>query len=99
MIRRPPRSPLFPYTTLFRSSFTYTAKDGHGDISNTATVHVTYEVTAETVTATDVTVSGTVVDDNTKTISVVAAVSAETEDRKANHSTPLTPTARAPPST
>src|SRR2546428_9034537 len=24
MIRRPPRSTLFPYTTLFRSSFTYT---------------------------------------------------------------------------
>src|SRR5256885_4858661 len=27
MIRRPPRSTLFPYTTLFRSSFWYSGKD------------------------------------------------------------------------
>src|SRR3712207_6958018 len=28
MIRRPPRSTLFPYTTLFRSTYTYTLRDG-----------------------------------------------------------------------
>src|SRR3712207_9357916 len=28
MIRRPPRSTLFPYTTLFRSLILYTGKDG-----------------------------------------------------------------------
>src|SRR5258706_14344259 len=30
MIRRPPRSPLFPYTTLFRSNIALTAKLGIG---------------------------------------------------------------------
>src|SRR3712207_9020188 len=29
MIRRPPRSPLFPYTTLFRSVFAFTAFWGY----------------------------------------------------------------------
>src|SRR5256885_10233952 len=29
MIRRPPRSTLFPYTTLFRSVCALTARDGH----------------------------------------------------------------------
>src|SRR5690349_24006918 len=35
MIRRPPRSTLFPYTTLFRSqfgAFFYTVTDAHGDV-------------------------------------------------------------------
>src|SRR3712207_8215213 len=31
MIRRPPRSTLFPYTTLFRSSFTACSEDGSDD--------------------------------------------------------------------
>src|SRR5689334_24522482 len=30
MIRRPPRSTLFPYTTLFRSGFLQTGGAGHG---------------------------------------------------------------------
>src|SRR3712207_9302686 len=30
MIRRPPRSTLFPYTTLFRSSFTYVVAQIYG---------------------------------------------------------------------
>src|SRR2546429_7219116 len=30
MIRRPPRSTLFPYTTLFRSALQPPAEDGHG---------------------------------------------------------------------
>src|SRR5256886_7543699 len=30
MIRRPPRSTLFPYTTLFRSGVTYGATDDYG---------------------------------------------------------------------
>src|SRR2546425_9575187 len=30
MIRRPPRSTLFPYTTLFRSLVPHGARDGHG---------------------------------------------------------------------
>src|SRR5260221_8459988 len=29
MIRRPPRSTLFPYTTLFRSAFSWTRRDPH----------------------------------------------------------------------
>src|SRR5258706_9078990 len=40
MIRRPPRSTLFPYTTLFRS--TYTIKDSDG---NTSTTTLTISVT------------------------------------------------------
>src|SRR3712207_9464197 len=32
MIRRPPRSTLFPYTTLFRSSYTIKGNDGTGNI-------------------------------------------------------------------
>src|SRR5258708_16503755 len=42
MIRRPPRSTLFPYTTLFRSGFTYRANDGSLD-SNVATVSLTVD--------------------------------------------------------
>src|SRR5258706_48177 len=43
MIRRPPRSTLFPYTTLFRSeSFTYTLRDTAGaTASTTLTVTIT----------------------------------------------------------
>src|SRR2546422_7402904 len=39
MIRRPPRSTLFPYTTLFRS--TYKANDGQADSPTNATVSIT----------------------------------------------------------
>src|SRR5437899_7299431 len=38
MIRRPPRSTLFPYTTLFRSDPIKAARRGH-DISDELTVH------------------------------------------------------------
>src|SRR5476651_2226898 len=31
MIRRPPRSTLFPYTTLFRSNYVFLARDGFYD--------------------------------------------------------------------
>src|SRR5256885_7823881 len=33
MIRRPPRSTLFPYTTLFRSLGPLVARHGHADVS------------------------------------------------------------------
>src|SRR5258705_9554404 len=32
MLRRPPRSPLFPYTTLFRSPAPHTARDSGGTV-------------------------------------------------------------------
>src|SRR2546430_7616350 len=35
MIRRPPRSTLFPYTTLFRSGFRSEANSGTGDLRRT----------------------------------------------------------------
>src|SRR2546429_83479 len=35
MIRRPPRSTLFPYTTLFRSGFSYTPSQLNGDVAVT----------------------------------------------------------------
>src|SRR2546430_6920282 len=35
MIRRPPRSTLFPYTTLFRSSFSSSSSSGVSNIGNT----------------------------------------------------------------
>src|SRR3712207_8863220 len=41
MIRRPPRSPLFPYTTLFRSGFTVQLR-AHGE-EHRAMVHVVDE--------------------------------------------------------
>src|SRR5690348_18507890 len=34
MIRRPPRSTLFPYTTLFRSSMAQTAASSNGETKN-----------------------------------------------------------------
>src|SRR3989442_6437983 len=34
MIRRPPRSTLFPYTTLFRSSLEAPLKDGEGRVAD-----------------------------------------------------------------
>src|SRR3989442_11838019 len=36
MIRRPPRSTLFPYTTLFRSLAQFLVRDGHPDPSELA---------------------------------------------------------------
>src|SRR2546428_7946341 len=33
MIRRPPRSTLFPYTTLFRSAFTFQVQDDGGTLN------------------------------------------------------------------
>ena len=59
----------------YTDTFTYTATDGHGDVSDPATVTVTYVVTAETVTAAAVD-GGSVNEDGTTTISVVSAVSA-----------------------
>src|SRR5450759_661386 len=73
----------------YADSFTYTAKDGHGDISNTATVSFTLDVTAETVTATAVD-GGTVNEDGTTTISVVSAVSAAADDHIASYAGDLT---------
>src|SRR3712207_8831806 len=36
MIRRPPRSTLFPYTTLFRSTFVYEGGAQHGEMTVTS---------------------------------------------------------------
>src|SRR2546428_8426035 len=41
MIRRPPRSTLFPYTTLFRSQQTASASTGSHDVSDVAGNKVT----------------------------------------------------------
>src|SRR3712207_7917517 len=38
MIRRPPRSTLFPYTTLFRSEYTYLPTLGLNEMANFLTV-------------------------------------------------------------
>src|ERR1039457_7351163 len=35
MIRRPPRSPLFPYTTLFRSAWQFSSRGRERDLSRT----------------------------------------------------------------
>ena len=40
MIRRPPRSTLFPYTTLFRSAFDAVAGDGSANLANLAVGNV-----------------------------------------------------------
>src|SRR3712207_8981738 len=37
MIRRPPRSTLFPYTTLFRSIYWYATFYSYGEVSNSRT--------------------------------------------------------------
>src|SRR2546427_1120680 len=42
MIRRPPRSPLFPYTTLFRSGTTDTDEDASPDDVNATAGDVIY---------------------------------------------------------
>src|SRR5205823_6645986 len=63
----------------YTDSFTYTATDGHGDVSNTGTVSVTLNVAAETVTAADVD-GGTVDEDSVPAISVVAAVGKDADD-------------------
>src|SRR5260370_17861233 len=40
MIRHPPRSPLFPYPTPFRSSYAITQADlNNGSVTNAATAH------------------------------------------------------------
>src|SRR3712207_8446672 len=50
MIRRPPRSPLFPYTTLFRSTYPLTEvrvdANGVGTSSTTVTLRADAPVTA-----------------------------------------------------
>src|SRR5260370_42316478 len=52
MIRRPPTSTLFPYTALFRSTFTYTVTDNHGKSSTAvATVDVTVNDPGPTATS------------------------------------------------
>src|SRR3712207_8934989 len=38
MIRRPPRSTLFPYTTLFRSDLLHATRDLHHTLSNVKTL-------------------------------------------------------------
>src|SRR5258708_30407507 len=43
MIRRPPRSTLFPYTTLFRSGFTYVQDTTHSGSGGSST-QVTFEL-------------------------------------------------------
>jgi len=40
MIRRPPRSTLFPYTTLFRSDVNLSGKFGESSVANAATLAV-----------------------------------------------------------
>src|SRR2546422_6445481 len=84
MIRRPPRSTLFPYTTLFRSSFTFKANDGMVE-SATATVSINVtavndppvadaqSVTTPEDTAKAITLTATDVDGDTFTYSVVTA--------------------------
>src|SRR2546427_8706317 len=42
MIRRPPRSTLFPYTTLFRSQMASVAASGNRDVGSPPTALVTY---------------------------------------------------------
>src|SRR3712207_7303094 len=44
MIRRPPRSTLFPYTTLFRSRETYKLRYGHRGINIPVIEHATGRV-------------------------------------------------------
>src|SRR2546422_4654062 len=46
MIRRPPRSTLFPYTTLFRSLPTYNVYSADGDVT-APLVYVNYGVPAD----------------------------------------------------
>ena len=44
MIRRPPRSPLFPYTTLFRSEVAKDIAQGEGDLTKRLSVSETGEL-------------------------------------------------------
>src|SRR2546430_10856245 len=46
MIRRPPRSTLFPYTTLFRSAFEYPTYSASVDDSATTVWHLLFQDTA-----------------------------------------------------
>src|SRR5258705_1476854 len=55
MIRRPPRSTLFPYTTLFRSYYVGAIADYGNAIPETNETNNTYNVTQITVTGPDLT--------------------------------------------
>src|SRR2546426_2861478 len=75
MIRRPPRSTLFPYTTLFRSQFQAFGRTAAGD-SVGATV--TWSASAGTITASGMYTADTSAAD----VVVTASVSADQLDRK-----------------
>src|SRR2546425_1953326 len=47
MIRRPPRSTLFPYTTLFRSIFRVAAQDSIGILYSLVTLHLGFDFNAD----------------------------------------------------
>src|SRR3712207_9273666 len=47
MIRRPPRSTLFPYTTLFRSAGTYNVKVTAKTANGTSTINDSFQVTPD----------------------------------------------------
>ena len=78
----------------YTDTFTYTATDGHGDVSAPATVTVTYVVTAETVTAAAVD-GGSVNEDGSTTISVVSAVGVGSDDHVSSYAADLTSVAGA----
>src|SRR2546426_2578347 len=52
MIRRPPRSTLFPYTTLFRSAFASCSLTGTGQVQTCAVSYTTTTVGPHTIVAT-----------------------------------------------
>src|SRR2546427_4707385 len=61
MIRRPPRSTLFPYTTLFRSAVTVTGT-GSGNYTVTQQTGLTQTVTAKALTVSGITAASTIYD-------------------------------------
>src|SRR5260370_12428123 len=85
MIRRPPRSTLFPYTTLFRSSTTL-AKGGSVTFTETTTLKAT--------TTNTVTVKGEAFVPGGADLGVSV-----TETATAHVKTPATPDPRTPPPT
>src|SRR2546425_11823634 len=57
MIRRPPRSTLFPYTTLFRSSIAVTGQANQTVVVNGNTVIINEQVVSQAATTADITVN------------------------------------------